>query len=127
MNTKRSKTAIFEGKEKTIVNTTGSVEMYRYLIPDEILVDICSIKDFRKQFYEALDIVFGMRSKWTDVEPGKKIKYGHIFAESTTGWDKALQMVLEANGKQNIYEYYQKLPWYHSDLFDDQLCQLIGE
>ena len=118
------KKVIIDGEEKVIRNI-NTEETLSYIIPDEILKELSEIKNFKTQLFEELDNVFG-KGKWFEHIDCDKVIYGHT-DESTCGWSKALEKVLVRNGKENVWEYYNKLWWYDSDLFDDQICQMVCE
>ena len=47
------------------------------------------------------------------------------YAESTAGWYSAFKYMCENNDLNDVVDYYDNLPWYESDLFDDKLTGLL--
>lgn len=50
-----------------------------------------------------------------------------FYAESTCGWAEAFERTCFKHNMNDVFTYYEKLAWYDSDLFDDQLGKIFVE
>jgi AAA15 family ATPase/GTPase len=84
-------------------------------------------KEFLQTFKNELDKVFHEDDNEADLSKRNYINaYQHI--ESTSGFEKALQIACEKhNLTKAIYDYQNKLQWYDSDLFDGELMDIMLE
>lgn len=89
---------------------------YEYEIPEQIknLIDI----DFSIDFKNNLDRIFKINTKET-------YNSRYFYLESTYGWDEAMESTCTKFKLDELYKYYSNLPWYESDLFDDELCCML--
>ncbi len=91
-----------------------------YKIPDEILNDIPPY--FYESFACELCIVFGpVIFKKSDTGDD----YGLFYIEGTTGWVDAFRSVVNRLGLPWLSDYYNSLDWFDSDLFDNQISDLL--
>lgn len=94
---------------------------FTYNIPDDI---ISKIPDY---FWPAiageLCSVFGP-DIFVKPECGM---YGLFFISSTAGWNAALKVTCHKLDMMWLYEYYDKLQWWESDMFDGEIESLIVE
>ena len=97
------------------ISNDGSI---KYTMPEEIKKQITP--EFCKQFLEDLRVIW----------PSEIKEYGYEFVsnvESTRGWNDALKATCQKLSLKKLYAYYNKLPWYDSDLFDWELTKLMVE
>lgn len=89
----------------------------KYTIPDRIkdLMTYDFLKEFRNQLFTVFDF---------DLET-----YADIFQgiESTNGWANALEDACHNTGKDDIWNYWNELEWYDSDMFDGELGEMLVE
>lgn len=92
----------------------------KYKIPDEILEGIPPY--FYAAFAGELCAVFGP----TIFErPGTEGMPRIFNFEGTTGWGAAFRSAASRLELPWLADYYDALDWFDSDLFDDQLCDLL--
>lgn len=91
-----------------------------YHIPEDIIQRIPP--EFYEAFLHQLQTVFKHDITYKDEETDW---YGFEFCEGTGGWYEALKTTCEQMNMKWLFDDYNKLEWYDSDLFDDQLSQLI--
>ena len=92
--------------------------MFEYKIPQEIKTKFT--KDFMTDFLVEIIRVFNLS------EP---ISYSDslIYLESTCGWADAFECTCQKYKMEDVFEYYDNLKWYDSDLFDDEFGSLLVE
>lgn len=90
--------------------------MFEYKIPQEIKVEFT--KEFMTYFLARLAIVFDLEDSMLDAE--------HLFnLEGTCGWVVEFKNACQKYNLEYIFVYYDQLEWYDSDLFDDELGNLL--
>lgn len=96
------------------------VAIPEYKIPEEILARFPD--DFWKVLASELAQVFGndIFDKYEDIGTRQV-----VFLTSTIGWAKAFMKTCRDFELIDILEYYNKLEWYDSDVFDDEICSLL--
>lgn len=52
-------------------------------------------------------------------------QYGLYFLGSTFGWNAALRMTCEKLNMKWLFDYYDKLEWWQSDMFDGEFEDLL--
>ena len=89
----------------------------KYTIPEEIkkLMTYDFLKEFRNQLFAIFEL---------DLETYANRLYGF---ESTVGWANALQDACHNTGKDDIWNYWNELEWYDSDIFDSELSDMLIE
>lgn len=89
----------------------------KYTIPDEIkeMMTYDFLKEFRNQLFTVFDF---------DLETNANTLYG---IESTNGWANALKAACHNTGKDDIWNYWNELEWYDSDVFDSELSDMLIE
>ena len=106
-----------------IINDTEGARI-EYQIPPEISA---RIPEF---FYTAcageLFSVFGWKRAKGMFYPGEEKEYVDMDS-GTIGWVLAFRMTCEKLNMNWLYEYYQTLNWYDSDIFDGIIEQEIGK
>ena len=92
--------------------------MFEYKIPKEIKIKFT--KDFMADFLINIIQVFNLN------EP---ISYSDdiIYLASSRGWVDAFKNTCQKHNIKDVLAYYDGLKWYDSDLFDDELGQLLVE
>lgn len=93
-----------------------------YKVPEEILAKIPN--EFWEKFAMELIKIFGSDIFDKEEETGDKYL---IYLPSTIGWAKAFMKTCRDFGLNDILEYYNKLEWYDSDTFDDEICEILEE
>ncbi len=91
-----------------------------FKVPDKILNDIPTY--FYAVFAGELHSVFGptiFEKSDTDDD------YGLFYVEGTAGWVTAFKLVAGRLGLPWLISYYDSLDWFDSDLFDDQIGDLL--
>lgn len=96
------------------------VAIPEYKIPEEILAKIPD--GFWEKFAMELIKIFGSYIFDKEEETGDRYL---IYHPSTIGWAKAFMKTCRAFELIDILEYYNKLEWYDSDVFDDEICSLL--
>ena len=77
--------------------------------------------EFLKTFKSEMDVIFKL-------DDGATMWNSYLHLTSTGGFYEALKTACEKhNITKAIYEYACKLPWYHSDIFDDELVEIMVE
>ncbi|MEK4907458.1 hypothetical protein [Niallia sp. FSL M8-0099] len=100
-----------------------------YEIPDEIKGNFTKefIEDFRKSAIE----IFRQNDINLGREPYDYESYSYydwwVYVEGSSGFYEAFQKVCKKYNLEFIVDYYDNLPWYDSDLFDDQFGNLLIE
>lgn len=89
-------------------------EPYKYEMPNDIKNRFTNdiLKDFVDKFVEVFNIE---HMTYEDA----------AYAEGTAGWYSAFKYMCENNDLNDVIDYYDNLPWYESDLFDDKLTGLL--
>lgn len=79
--------------------------------------------DFLRTFKQELDTIFNI------IEEDKATYWNRYnYLESTGGFYEALKTATKKhNIKKAIYDYACKLPWYDSDVFDDDILILMHQ
>ncbi len=98
----------------------GGVVNSDYKIPDRILNDIPTY--FYAAFAGELFSVFG---PVIFKKPDTDDDYGLFYVEGTAGWVTAFRSVASRLGLSWLNSYYDSLDWFDSDLFDDQIGDLL--
>ncbi len=83
-------------------------------------------KEFLQTFKQELDNIFN-KDEYVPIE---KRNYWNTYQllESTGGFYEALKSAcIKHNLTKAIYKYSSKMPWYDSDIFDDELLLLMVE
>lgn len=93
-----------------------------YKVPEEILAKIPN--EFWEVFAKELIKIFGSDIFDKEEETGDRYL---IYHPSTIGWAKAFMKTCKQFGLIDILEYYDKLEWYDSDAFDDEICKVLEE
>ena len=89
-----------------------------YKIPEDILSKIPEY--FWPAFAGEIVSVFGLFT-FNKVDG----LYNLYFITGTTGWNAALKMTCRKLNMDWLYEYYNKLQWWESDMFDGEFEDLI--
>lgn len=89
----------------------------KYTIPNEIKEKMSY--DFLKEFRNQLIDIFNL-----SLETYADSFYG---IESTAGWANALKAACHSTGKDDIWNYWNELEWYDSDIFDGELVDILIE
>jgi hypothetical protein len=93
-----------------------------YLIPENIKK--LFTYDFLVDFKQSLDFMF----KYVGYKEEDKTYWGmYNYLESTGGWHDALMISCRNFKYHDLISYHSSLPWYDSDLFDDELCRIMVE
>jgi hypothetical protein len=92
---------------------------FEYKMPDEIKKKIP--KEMLMTFKETLDSVFTDRVNLK----GSTYNNYYFYLQETTGWGIAFKESCEKTNSMEIYEYYNSLDWFDSDLFDDEFCLMM--
>ncbi len=89
---------------------------FEYEIPEQIknLITI----DFSIDFKKNLDRIFKINTKET-------INSRYFYLEGTYGCNEAMESSCSKFKLDKLYKYYRSLPWYDSDLLDDELCRTL--
>lgn len=87
---------------------------YKYEMPDEI--NDRFTKDMLKDFVDKLVEVFKLEHMTHE---------DAAYAEGSVGWYSAFKYMCDNNDLNDVLDYYDSLPWYESDLFDDRLTGLL--
>ena len=92
--------------------------MFEYKIPPEIKAKLTN--EFMSDFLNELINIFDLK------EP---IFYSDCltYFESTCGWVDAFECVCAKHKLSDVFTYYDKLAWYDSDIFDDEVACLLVE
>ena len=90
-----------------------------YKIPQDIFAKIPDY--FWAGFAGELVSVFGTHI----LEKGEDDCYEFDYSTGTGGWNEALKMACHKLDMEWLYEYYDNLSWEESDLFDDELGDLV--
>lgn len=48
-----------------------------------------------------------------------------FYISGTSGWNQALRMACKKLGLSDLWNWYNKLYWYDSDIFDGELVELL--
>lgn len=48
-----------------------------------------------------------------------------FYIQGTSGWNQALRMACKKLGLSDLWNWYNKLEWYDSDIFDGELVELL--
>ena len=94
-----------------------------YKIPDDILAKIP--EHFWPAFAGELVSVFGHDLFETYESKDGGTESGLYYIGGTAGWNVALKMTCWKLNIDWLYDYYYKLEWYDSDLFDYEIECLI--
>lgn len=88
-----------------------------YTIPVRIkeMMTYGFLKEFRNQLFTMFDFSL---DTYADIIQG---------VESTAGWANALQDACCNTDKEFIWNYWNDLEWYDSDMFDSELCDMLIE
>jgi len=97
----------------------GSDVHIEYQIPENIkqLITYEFLKEFRNQ-------LFRIHENWsidTFAEEGIPMN------TSTSGWYASLGKASIITKNEELFNYWRKLPWYDSDLFDEELAEMLIE
>lgn len=90
-----------------------------YKIPEEILAKVPQY--FWPAFAGELISVFGLAV----FEKGEADSYGLFYVSSTSGWNAALRMTCNKLDMKWLFDYYDKLEWWQSDMFDGEFEDLL--
>ena len=97
----------------------GGVEI-SYVIPAEVLAKIPEY--FYYAFYGELCAMYGGDIFYINSEERDRPVYS---LESTYGWNAAFWSACQNTEQYWLFDYYDSLPWYDSDLFDNAICELV--
>ena len=86
-----------------------------YKIPEEILAKVPQY--FLPAFAGELVCVFGLAV----FEKSETDSYGLFYVSSTLGWNAALRMTCNKLDMKWLFDYYDKLEWWQSDMFDGEI------
>lgn len=94
---------------------------FDYKIPEDILAKFPD--EFWKAFAEELSTIFkcNIFAAYPENNGDRVLDY----IPGTIGWVHAFKKSCEHFGLNGIFEYYDKLEWYDSDLFDVEICSLL--
>ena len=90
-----------------------------YKIPEEILAKVPQY--FWPAFAGELISVFGLAV----FEKGEADSYDLFYVSSTSGWNAALQMTCNKLDMKWLFDYYDRLEWWQSDMFDGEFEDLL--
>lgn len=90
-----------------------------YKVPDEVLSKIP--RHFWPAFAGELVSIFGLSIFEKETENG----YGLFYVSSTVGWNTALRMTCEKLDMKWLFDYYDKLELWQSDVFDGEIEDLL--
>ena len=90
-----------------------------YNIPDEIKSRIPQY--FYSAFAGELCSVFGC-TVFEKNEPGF---YSLVYISGTAGWSEALKMTCRKLDVEWLFDYYDSLPWYDSDMFGGEIEDMV--
>jgi len=97
---------------------SGKNARFSYKIPNRIkaLMSDQFLKDFKLELHKIFPISDDA-TYWSD--------YSHV--ATTFGWNQAFNKACEKHGSNGVglQRYYNKLPWYDSDLFDDEMLLIM--
>lgn len=93
--------------------------MMEYKVPEEVLMKIPS--HFWPAFAGELISIFGLSIFEKETENG----YGLFYVSSTVGWNAALRMTCNKLNMKWLSDYYDKLEWWESDMFDGEFEDLL--
>lgn len=96
-------------------------EAEKFKIPPEIEVKIPSY--FIAAFTGELVSVFGGYI----IERDKYDDYTLLWVTSTGGWNDAMRMTCRKLNVQWLYDYYNSLEWFDSDIFDGIIAERVCE
>lgn len=88
-----------------------------YKIPEEIKVKFTD--EFCKAMRRALFRISGYYGLGTPAESGP------VQNSSTSGWVVALFTACMETNNEDLFAYWHNLPWYESDVFDDELMEYM--
>ena len=91
-----------------------------YKIPEEIIVKIP--QHFWPAFAGELVSTFGLMV--FEKEEGSDF-YALNYVSSTNGWNAALRMTCNKLDMKWLFDYYDKLEWWQSDMFDGEFEDLL--
>ena len=91
-----------------------------YKIPEDILSKIP--KHFWPAFAGELISTFGLMI--FEKEEGTDL-YALYYVSSTSGWNAALRMTCKKLEMKWLFDYYDKLEWWQSDMFDGEFEDML--
>lgn len=94
---------------------------FDYKIPEDILARFPD--EFWKVFTEELNKTFDcdIFASYPENNGDRVLDY----ITGTIGWVNAFKKTCEHFSLIDIWEYYGKLEWYDSDVFDNEICSLL--
>lgn len=95
------------------------VDITRYEIPSEILSRFT--EQFYRRLHELLGEIFCMEDIYQIDEATDEPMI--VYFVSTCGWAEAFENSCRECELNDVLAYYDKLQWYESDLFDDQIYE----
>lgn len=90
-----------------------------YKIPEEILSKI------PQHFWPALAGELVSTIGLHVFEKDENSQYGLYFVSGTFGWNAALRMTCRKLDMKWLFDYYDKLEWWQSDMFDGEFEDLL--
>lgn len=90
--------------------------MMEYKVPEEVLMKIPS--HFWPAFAGELISTFGLMI--FEKEEGTDL-YALYYVSSTNGWSAALRITCNKLDMKWLFDYYDKLEWWQSDMFDGEI------
>lgn len=97
-----------------------SSDLFSYHIPDEIKKHFSD--DFLSAVGENCAAELGFDPLMQEEDGDSPALF---FCTGTYAWTTALLSVCQQFDLQWIYDYWEQLPWYHSDIFDGELASAI--
>lgn len=91
--------------------------LFEYRIPKALKKKIN--KNFIRQMMYELHMIFGLNLDTPYLE------YSALTNSGTGGWYESFANTCRKTNNKELLEYYNSLPWYESDLFDDEVEQLF--
>lgn len=98
----------------------GTKNTQLYAIPEEKKKLIT--KEFADEFVRQMILVFGGDDSQTQAD---WFKQSGVHITGTGGWGTALKTTAEALNCPELYDYYDSMEWYDSDIFDGELYDII--
>ena len=93
--------------------------MMEYKVPEEILSKIP--QHFWPAFAGELVSTLGLGV----FDKDENDQYGLYFVSGTFGWNAALRMTCKKLNMKWLFDYYDKLDWWQSDMFDGEFEDLL--